>query len=47
MSVAEVKQMERDHFIDIEDIVSDELMGKLLEHYRDLGHLYDQEGIQI
>jgi hypothetical protein len=47
MSVAEVKQMERDHFIDIEDIVSDELMGKLLEHFRDLGHLYDQEGIQI
>jgi hypothetical protein len=43
MGVAEVKQLQRRFFIDIEDIISDELMGKLLFHFRDLGQLYDQE----
>jgi hypothetical protein len=45
MSVAEVRQLERRFFIDIEDIISDELMGKLLGHFRDLGELYDQEDL--
>jgi len=47
MSVAEVKKLERRFFIDIEDIISNELMGKILEHFRDLGELYDEEGILI
>jgi hypothetical protein len=47
MSVSELRKMEREHFIDIEDIVSDELMGKLLEHFRDLGELYDQEDLVL
>ena len=45
MSVAEVKNLERRFFIDIEDIISDELMGKILEHTRDLGQLYGQEDL--
>jgi hypothetical protein len=45
MSVAEVRQLERRFFIDIEDIISDELMGKLLFHFRDLEQLYDQEDL--
>jgi hypothetical protein len=47
MSVAEVKKLERRFFIDIEDIISNDLMGKILEHFRDLGELYDEEGILI
>ncbi len=35
--------MEDRFFIDIEDTISDELMGKLLEHFRDLGQLYNSE----
>jgi hypothetical protein len=45
MSVTECSKLQRQHFIDIEDIISDELMGKLLEHFRDLGHLYDAEDL--
>jgi hypothetical protein len=45
MSVAECKKLERQYFIDIEDIISNDLMGKLLEHFRDLGQLYDQEDL--
>jgi hypothetical protein len=45
LSVKETKEMERDHFIDIEDTISDELMGKLLEHFRDLGQLYNVEDL--
>jgi hypothetical protein len=47
MSVAEVKQLERRFFIDIDDVISDELMGKLLHHFRDQGTLLDEEGILI
>jgi len=47
MSVAEVKKLERRFFIDIEDIISDDLMGKLLHHFRDEGTLLDEEGIVI
>ena len=45
MTVSEIKQLERRFFIDIEDVISDDLMGKLLEHFRDLGQLYDQEDL--
>jgi hypothetical protein len=45
MSVAECRKLERQYFIDIEDIVSNDLMGKILEHFRDLGQLYDQEDL--
>jgi hypothetical protein len=37
--------MEDRFFIDIEDTISDELMGKLLEHFRDLGQLYNVEDL--
>ena len=45
MTVSEIKQLERRFFIDIEDVISDDLMGKILEHFRDLGELYDQEDL--
>jgi hypothetical protein len=45
MSVAECKKLERRFFIDIEDVISDDLMGKILEHFRDLGELYDAEDL--
>jgi hypothetical protein len=45
MAVTELRKLEKEHFIDIEDIISDELMGKLLHHFRDLGQLYDQEDL--
>ena len=47
MSVAEVKELERRFFIDIEDVISNELMGKILEHFRDLGQLYDAEDLML
>jgi hypothetical protein len=45
MSVAECRKLERRFFIDIEDIIPNDLMGKILEHFRDLGQLYDQEDL--
>jgi len=47
MAIKEVKQMEKDHFIDIEETISDELMGKILEHFRDLGQLHDAEDLML
>lgn len=47
MGIKETKDMEREHFIDIEETISDELMGKLLEHFRDLGQLHDAEDLSI
>ena len=47
MSVAECRKLEKDHFIDIEDVVSNDLMGKILEHFRNLGELYDQEDLSL
>jgi hypothetical protein len=43
LGIKETKEMEDRFFIDIEDTISDELMGKLLEHFRDLGQLYNSE----
>jgi hypothetical protein len=45
MTIPECRRLEKDHFIDIDSIIEDELMGKLLHHFRDLGHLYDQEDL--
>lgn len=47
MAIGELRKLEKDYFIDIEDIISDELMGKLLHHFRDLGQLLDQEDLQL
>jgi len=45
LGIKETKEMEDRFFIDIEDTISDELMGKLLEHFRDLGQLYNVEDL--
>lgn len=47
MGIKEVKAMEKRFFIDIEDIISDALMGKILHHFRDLGELYNQEDLSL
>ena len=47
MTIREIKQLEKRFFIDIEDVISDELMGKLLHHFRDEGMLLDEEAIRI
>lgn len=47
MTVRESKKMQRDHFIDIDDTVSDELMGSLLHSFRDDGVLLDEEAMRI
>lgn len=47
MTIPEVRKLCKRLFVDIEDIVSDELMGQLLHHFRDQGILLDEEGIRI
>jgi hypothetical protein len=47
MTVQEIRALEKRFFIDIEDVISDELMGKLLHHFRDEGRLLDEEGVRI
>jgi hypothetical protein len=47
MGVAEVKQLERRFFIDIEDIIPDDLMGKLLHHFKHEGLLLDEGGLRV
>lgn len=47
MTIHEIRKICKQFFIDIEDIISDELMGKLLHHFRDQGILLDEEGIRI
>jgi hypothetical protein len=47
MNVREIKEMEQRFFIDIEDVVSNELMGKLLHHFKDGGMLMDEEGERV
>ncbi len=47
MNIREIKQMEKDHHIDIEDVISDSLMGKLLHSFRDEGMLLDNEGNRV
>lgn len=45
MSVVEVVGLNRRFFVDIDSTISDELMGKLLHHFRDEGTLIDREGM--
>ena len=47
MNIREIKEMEQRFFIDIEDVISNELMGKLLHHFRDQGMLLDSEGNRV
>lgn len=47
LTIPEVRKLCKRFFVDIEDIVSDELMGQLLHHFRDQGILLDEEGIRI
>lgn len=47
LAIKESKEMEDRFFIDIEETISDELMGKLLEHFRDLGQLYNCEDLAL
>lgn len=43
MSVGEVVDLNRRFFVDIDSTISDELMGKLLHHFRDEGTMIDRE----
>lgn len=43
MSVGEVVDLNRRFFVDIDSTIPDELMGKLLHHFRDEGTLIDRE----
>lgn len=45
MSVAEVVDLNQRFFVDIDATVSDELMGKLLHHFKDEGTLIDREDL--
>lgn len=47
MSIREIKDMEKRFFIDIEEVVSNELMGQLLHHFRDDRMLLDSEGNRV
>ena len=47
VTIPEIRKLCKRFFIDIEDVVSDELMGQLLHHFRDQGILLDEEGIRI
>lgn len=47
MGVRELKLLEQRFFIDIEDIIPDDLMGELLFHFRGEGLLLDEKGIRI
>ena len=47
LTIPEVRKLGKQFFIDIEDIISDELMGQLLHHFKDQGILLDEEGIRI
>ena len=43
MSVGEVVDLNRRFFVDIDSTIPDELMGKLLHHFKDEGTLIDRE----
>lgn len=47
MTVNEIKQLEKRFFIDIEDIIPDDMMRDLLAHFRDEGTLLDEEAMRI
>lgn len=43
MAVAEVVDLTQRFFVDIDSTISDELMGKLLHHFKEEGTLIDRE----
>jgi hypothetical protein len=45
MGVKEAKGIERRYFIDIDEIIPDDLMGNLLEHFRNDGKLYNVDDL--
>jgi len=45
MAVKEVIDLEQRFFIDIDSTIPDELMGKLLHHFRDQGMLLNKEDL--
>jgi hypothetical protein len=47
MAIMEAKLLMRRFFIDIDERVPDELMGKLLHHFRDEGRLYNVEDLAL
>lgn len=47
MTVSEIRSLERRLGVDIEDVIPDGLMGKLLLHFKGEGMLLDEEGIRI
>lgn len=47
MTVREFRVLGRRFFIDMDETIPDELMGKLLYHFRGEGTLLDEEGIRI
>lgn len=47
MTIREIKELEKRFFIDIEDVIPDDMMAELLFHFRAEGVLLDEEGIRI
>lgn len=47
MTVHEIRALEKRFFIDIEDVIPDEMMGTLLHHFHGKGILMDEEGMRI
>ena len=45
MAVKEVIDLEQRFFIDVDSTIPDELMGKLLHHFRDQGMLLNKEDL--
>lgn len=46
MTKQEVKELEERFFIDIEEKTPDNLFGKLLEHFREEGSLFDKTDLK-
>lgn len=45
MAIREIKYLERRFFIDVEDVIPNDLMGKLLHHFRDERKLVDESDL--
>ena len=47
MTVHEIRALEKRFFIDIEDVIPDQMMRDLLAHFHGEGTLLDEEGVRI
>ena len=47
MTVHEVRALEKRFFIDIEDVIPDQMMRDLLDHFHGEGILLDEEAMRI